>query len=269
MPSEPELAARYGVTRATVNRAMSILRAEGLVRPERGETPVNQLPVIRREAQAAPGHPRGRAGAGRVRRRTAPPRADRPIRRRSRPGSRARRSRRTARRRRRHRRPVPAAPHVRQRRPRADGHVLPAAGYRRGHSTGQHRPRPRRHLLPAGRPRARTGHLHRDGTRAPARRRRDPVPAHGPDQRVVAIQRTARTAPGRIVEVNDITLQHTNGSWSTNGPPTKASQQIGNAVLQLPPLPMTRSPDAADELADVAASLYQRNWHSGERPAKV
>jgi GntR family transcriptional regulator len=53
MPSEPELAARYGVTRAIVNRAISVLRTEGLVRPERGRgTTVNELPVIRREAVA-------------------------------------------------------------------------------------------------------------------------------------------------------------------------------------------------------------------------
>jgi GntR family transcriptional regulator len=51
LPSEPELAARYGVTRATVNRALSVLRTEGLVRPERGRgTTVNELPVIRRQA---------------------------------------------------------------------------------------------------------------------------------------------------------------------------------------------------------------------------
>ena len=47
-----ELAGRYGVTR-TVNRALSVLRTEGLVRPERGRgTTVNELPVIRREAVA-------------------------------------------------------------------------------------------------------------------------------------------------------------------------------------------------------------------------
>jgi GntR family transcriptional regulator len=49
LPSEPELAARYGVTRATVNRALSDLRTEGLIRPQRGKgTTVNPLPVIRR-----------------------------------------------------------------------------------------------------------------------------------------------------------------------------------------------------------------------------
>ena len=51
IPSEPELAARYGTTRATVNRALSILRAEGLVRPKQGRgTTVRELPVLHRNA---------------------------------------------------------------------------------------------------------------------------------------------------------------------------------------------------------------------------
>jgi GntR family transcriptional regulator len=51
IPPEPELAARYGVTRATVNRALSILRTEGLVRPKQGRgTTVRELPVLRRDA---------------------------------------------------------------------------------------------------------------------------------------------------------------------------------------------------------------------------
>lgn len=57
IPPEPELAGRYGTTRATVNRALSILRAEGLVRPRQGRgTTVRPLPVLRRD------------GAGRQRR---------------------------------------------------------------------------------------------------------------------------------------------------------------------------------------------------------
>jgi GntR family transcriptional regulator len=51
LPSEPELAARYGVTRQTVNRAEQILRAEGLIRVERGRgTIVRPIPVIQRQA---------------------------------------------------------------------------------------------------------------------------------------------------------------------------------------------------------------------------
>ncbi|MGA2831261.1 MAG: GntR family transcriptional regulator [Streptosporangiaceae bacterium] len=49
LPSEPELAERFGTTRATINRALSVLRTEGLIKPERGRgTTVNKLPVIRR-----------------------------------------------------------------------------------------------------------------------------------------------------------------------------------------------------------------------------
>ncbi|GAA3236829.1 GntR family transcriptional regulator [Actinocorallia longicatena] len=51
LPAEPVLAERFGVTRATVNRALAMLRTEGLVRPERGRgTTVNELPIIRRES---------------------------------------------------------------------------------------------------------------------------------------------------------------------------------------------------------------------------
>ena len=51
IPAEPELAAKYGTTRATVNRALSVLRAEGLVRPQQGRgTTVRQLPVLHRDA---------------------------------------------------------------------------------------------------------------------------------------------------------------------------------------------------------------------------
>lgn len=49
LPAEPELAHRYGVSRALVNRALGILQSEGLVRPQRGRgTFVNEIPVIRR-----------------------------------------------------------------------------------------------------------------------------------------------------------------------------------------------------------------------------
>ena len=83
LPSEPELAARYSVTRATVNRALSVLRTEGLVRPERGRgTTVNELPVIRRQAVARQrrdvreaGHARG-AFDGELRRLGLTPRSD-------------------------------------------------------------------------------------------------------------------------------------------------------------------------------------------------
>lgn len=51
LPSEPVLAARYKVSRPTVNRAISILRTEGVVRVERGRgTIVREIPVIPRQA---------------------------------------------------------------------------------------------------------------------------------------------------------------------------------------------------------------------------
>jgi GntR family transcriptional regulator len=51
MPSEDELARRHKISRPTANRALSILRSEGLVRVERGRgTIVRELPVITRNA---------------------------------------------------------------------------------------------------------------------------------------------------------------------------------------------------------------------------
>ncbi len=51
LPSEPVLAERYGVSRPTVNRAISILRNEGVVRVERGRgTVVREIPVIHRQS---------------------------------------------------------------------------------------------------------------------------------------------------------------------------------------------------------------------------
>lgn len=53
LPSEPELAERFGVSRPTVNRAVSILRVEGLVKVERGRgTIVREIPEIHRNAIA-------------------------------------------------------------------------------------------------------------------------------------------------------------------------------------------------------------------------
>jgi len=53
LPAEPELAAEFGVSRSTVNRALSLLRSEGLVRPQQGRgTVVTYGPAIRRDAAA-------------------------------------------------------------------------------------------------------------------------------------------------------------------------------------------------------------------------
>jgi GntR family transcriptional regulator len=51
LPAEPELAERFGVSRPTVNRAVAILRAEGLVQVTRGRgTIVRAIPEIHRSA---------------------------------------------------------------------------------------------------------------------------------------------------------------------------------------------------------------------------
>jgi GntR family transcriptional regulator len=51
LPSEPEMAEHYDVSRNTVNRAVAILRAEGLVHVRRGVGAiVRELPVIKRDA---------------------------------------------------------------------------------------------------------------------------------------------------------------------------------------------------------------------------
>lgn len=51
MPSEPELVTRFGVSRSVINRALSLLHSEGLVRPERGRgTTVNPIPILTRNA---------------------------------------------------------------------------------------------------------------------------------------------------------------------------------------------------------------------------
>ena len=53
LPSEPVLAERYSVSRPTVNRAISILRNEGVVRVQRGRgTIVRPIPVIHRQAMS-------------------------------------------------------------------------------------------------------------------------------------------------------------------------------------------------------------------------
>lgn len=49
LPSESELAAEYGVSRVTINRAVQLLRSEGMVRVLRGKgTAVRAIPPIRR-----------------------------------------------------------------------------------------------------------------------------------------------------------------------------------------------------------------------------
>jgi GntR family transcriptional regulator len=209
MPSEPELAARYDVTRATVNRAVSVLRAEGLVRPERGRgTTVNELPVIRREAVARQRRETREAGQargafdGELRRLGLTARSDVEV----------------------ARVPAPAAVAellgvdegttvlARRRRMYAnDTPVQMATSYlpldiAAGTALADSDPGP-------GGTYSRLADLgHAPATYAETARVRPPDDDEtqflnmDPDQRVVAIRRTARTVTGRIVEVNEITL---------------------------------------------------------------
>lgn len=51
LPSEPDLASRFGVSRVTINRAVQLLRGEGLVKVLRGRgTVVRAIPAIRRNS---------------------------------------------------------------------------------------------------------------------------------------------------------------------------------------------------------------------------
>lgn len=53
VPPGADLAGRFGVSESTINRALSQLRSEGLVRTQQGRgTTVNPVPVIRRDAAA-------------------------------------------------------------------------------------------------------------------------------------------------------------------------------------------------------------------------
>lgn len=49
LPSQPELARRYGLNQTSINRAIAVLRAEGYVRVEHGRGAfVQELPVVKR-----------------------------------------------------------------------------------------------------------------------------------------------------------------------------------------------------------------------------
>ncbi len=67
LPSEPELSAELGVSRVTVNRAIGLLRARGLVRVRRGAgTYVRSLPTILRDARTRYARRNRGTGAGAV-----------------------------------------------------------------------------------------------------------------------------------------------------------------------------------------------------------
>ncbi|MFG1920371.1 GntR family transcriptional regulator [Cryptosporangium sp. NPDC048952] len=67
LPSEPELAAELGVSRVTINKAISLLRISGLVRVRRGAgTYVRTTPRITRDARYRYAHPRAAELEGRA-----------------------------------------------------------------------------------------------------------------------------------------------------------------------------------------------------------
>ena len=67
LPSEPELAAELDVSRVTINKAMTLLRARGQVRVRRGAgTYVRKLPKITRDAVARFANRSQGVGAGQV-----------------------------------------------------------------------------------------------------------------------------------------------------------------------------------------------------------
>lgn len=67
LPSEPELAAELGVSRVTINKAISLLRTSGLVRVRRGSgTYVRSTPRITRDARYRYANPRAAELEGRA-----------------------------------------------------------------------------------------------------------------------------------------------------------------------------------------------------------
>ena len=49
LPSQPELARQYGLNQTSINRAIAVLRAEGLVRVEHGRGAfVQEVPTVKR-----------------------------------------------------------------------------------------------------------------------------------------------------------------------------------------------------------------------------
>ncbi len=209
IPPEPELATRYGTTRATVNRALSILRAEGLVRPRQGRgTTVRPLPVLRRDGAGRQrrqareeGQARGAFDAE-IRRHGLDPRADADV------------------------RQVPAPGGVAELLGVDEGTIV-LARQRQMYASGEpvqmatsYIPLDIAEGTPIAEPDTGPGGIysrfaelgHDPVAFAETVRIRRPLGDEArfldmdPDQRVIAIRRTAADAAGRVVEVNEIAL---------------------------------------------------------------
>lgn len=77
LPSQPELARQYGLNQTTINRAIAVLRNEGLVRVEQGRGAfVQELPTVRRIRRIPQGDSRDSTFAREVTRLGLDPKTD-------------------------------------------------------------------------------------------------------------------------------------------------------------------------------------------------
>lgn len=76
LPSQPELARKYGLNQTSINRAIALLRAEGLVRVEHGVGAfVQEIPTVKRVRRIPQGGMSGGSFASEIRKAGLEPRA--------------------------------------------------------------------------------------------------------------------------------------------------------------------------------------------------
>jgi GntR family transcriptional regulator len=76
LPSQPDLARQYGLNQTSINRAIAILRAEGLVRVEHGRGAfVQEIPTVKRVRRIPRGNAAGSSFAEEIRKAGLEPRA--------------------------------------------------------------------------------------------------------------------------------------------------------------------------------------------------
>jgi GntR family transcriptional regulator len=76
LPSQPELARRYGLNQTSINRAIALLRAEGLIRVEQGRGAfVQEIPTVKRVRRIPRGDSAGSSFAEEMRKTGLEPRA--------------------------------------------------------------------------------------------------------------------------------------------------------------------------------------------------
>jgi GntR family transcriptional regulator len=75
LPSQPELARRYGLNQTSINRAIALLRAEGLIRVEQGRGAfVQEIPTVKRVRRIPRGDAEGSSFAEEMRKSGLEPR---------------------------------------------------------------------------------------------------------------------------------------------------------------------------------------------------